>query len=132
MNFLRISSLVLLFAVAVAVSASACSDATMDGVFGYLVGSAVGQFTADGAGHISAGTQTVSNNGVISKQSFTGAYSVFANCTGRLTLNYTGGGTVNANFVIDNVGKGAQIIEDRKSTRLNSSHEFVSRMPSSA
>ena len=28
--------------------------------------------------------------------------------------------------------KYAQWIEDRKSTRLNSSHEFVSRMPSSA
>ena len=27
---------------------------------------------------------------------------------------------------------GASVIGDRKSTRLNSSHEFVSRMPSSA
>ena len=28
--------------------------------------------------------------------------------------------------------KGCMVIKDRKSTRLNSSHEFVSRMPSSA
>ena len=116
MNFLRISSPVLLFAVAIAVPASACSDATMNGVWGYLVGSAVGQFTADGAGHISAGSQTVSNKGVISKQTFTGTYSVAANCTGKLTLNYTGGGMVKANFVIDNVGKGAQIIDSGSGT----------------
>ena len=30
------------------------------------------------------------------------------------------------------VGPGAPVLIDRKSTRLNSSHEFVSRMPSSA
>ena len=29
-------------------------------------------------------------------------------------------------------GKGLNVTVDRKSTRLNSSHEFVSRMPSSA
>src|SRR5215472_16860190 len=116
MNFLRISSPVLLFAVAIAVPASACSDATMNGVVGFLVGAAVGQFTADGAGHISAGSQTVSNKGVISKQTFTGTYSVAANCTGKLTLNFTGGGMATANFVIDNVGKGAQIIDSGSGT----------------
>ena len=111
MNFLRISLAVLLFAVAIAVPASACSDATMNGVLGYLVGAAVGQFTADGAGHITAGSQTASNNGVISTKTFTGTYSIATNCMGTLTINFTGGGKADANFVLDNGNKGAQIID---------------------
>ena len=34
--------------------------------------------------------------------------------------------------IADVLTAGAHGVEDRKSTRLNSSHEFVSRMPSSA
>ena len=34
--------------------------------------------------------------------------------------------------IVDIVSNGVSILGDRKSTRLNSSHEFVSRMPSSA
>ena len=111
MNFLKISSAVLLFAIGIAVPASACSDATMNGVLGYLVGSAVGKFTADGAGHITAGSETVSNNGVISTKTFTGSYSIATNCIGTLTLTFTGGGKADANFVLDNGNKGAQIID---------------------
>ena len=111
MNFLRISLAVLLFAVAIAVPASACSDATMNGIFGYLVGAAVGQFTADGAGHITAGSQTASNNGVINTKTFTGSYSIATNCMGTLTINFTGGGKTIANFILDNGNKGAQIID---------------------
>ena len=111
MNFLRISLAVLLFAVTIAVPASACSDASMNGVLGYLVGAAVGQFTADGAGHITAGSQTASNNGVISTKTFTGSYSIATTCIGTLTLNFTGGGKADANFVLDNGNKGAQIID---------------------
>ena len=112
MNFLKISSAVLLLAVAIAVPrASACSDGSMNGVVGFLVGSAVGHFTADGAGHITAGSLTVSNGGVISNKTFTGTYSIATNCIGTLTLNYIGGGKVDANFVFDNGNKGAQIID---------------------
>jgi len=111
MNFLRIGSAVVLFAVAIAVPASACSDATMNGVFGYVVGAAVGQFTADGAGNITAGSQTASNNGVISTKTFTGTYSIATNCMGTLTINFTGGGKADANFVLDTGNKGAQIID---------------------
>jgi surface antigen len=118
MNSLKISSAVLLLAVAVAVprASATCSDASMSGVLGYIVGSAVGQFTADGAGHITAGSQTVSNHGVIATQTFTGTYSVATNCTGKLTLNFTGGGAASANFVLDSDNKGAQIIDSTTGT----------------
>ena len=40
---------------------------------------------------------------------------------------------VNGHYARANVAPGRALVElDRKSTRLNSSHEFVSRMPSSA
>jgi surface antigen len=113
MNSLKISSAFLLFSVAIAIprASATCSDGTMSGVLGYVVGAAVGQFTADGTGHITAGSETVSNKGVISTKTFTGTYSVATNCIGRLTINFTGGGKADANFVLDNGNKGAQIID---------------------
>jgi hypothetical protein len=95
---------------------AACTDATVIGVWGFQVGTAVGQFTADGTGKITAGDDTVNQNGKVIKQTFTGMYSVAANCTGKLTLNITGGGTVTANFVLDNGNKGAQIIDTTAGT----------------
>ena len=39
---------------------------------------------------------------------------------------------LSAHYAIDAVADAPTALADRKSTRLNSSHEFVSRMPSSA
>jgi len=111
MNFLKINSAVLFLAVAIAVPASAvCNNATLVGVWGFQVGTALGQFTADGAGNL-AGAQTVNQNGVILTQTFTGTYSVSTKCTGSVTFNITGGGTGTANFVLDAAKKGVQIID---------------------
>ena len=112
MNFKK-CFVVLMFATLVAVgSASAtCSNATLTGVWGYFVGSAVGQFTTDGKGTITSGSQTVSQSGTIVNQTYTGTYSVAKNCTGSLTLNINGGGTATANFVLDQMNKGAQVID---------------------
>jgi len=90
-------------------SAATCTKATVVGVWGYQVGAAVGQFTSDGNGNLT-GSQTVSQDGIIETQTFTGTYSVLAKCTGSFTINFTGGGTANAAFVIDDGRKGAQII----------------------
>ena len=49
------------------------------------------------------------------------------NNLGRITTRFRGGGHKKAYRTID-----FKRARDRKSTRLNSSHEFVSRMPSSA
>jgi hypothetical protein len=61
-----------------------CTNANLVGVWEYEVGAAVGQFTADGTGNITSGSQTVSQNGIIGTQTFTGTYSVSTNCTGTL------------------------------------------------
>jgi len=105
--------LVLVFAplVAVGSASAACSNLTVNGVWGFFLGAAVGQFTADGKGHITAGSATVSNSGTILTITYTGSYSVAKNCTGSLTLNVSGGGTFTANFVLDQMNKGAQIID---------------------
>ena len=50
-----------------------------------------------------------------------------------LLLGYCGNKVAQASLVVDDLVGGKQVVcLDRKSTRLNSSHEFVSRMPSSA
>jgi hypothetical protein len=111
MNFKK-CFMVLVFATPVAVgSASAtCSNASLTGVWGVFAGASVGQFTADGNGNITNGSQTVSNNGVIQTQTYTGIYAIKTNCTGSLTLHIKGGGTVTANFVLDQMNQGIQII----------------------
>jgi hypothetical protein len=101
---------VLVTMVAVGSASAVCSNATVIGVWGYEVGSSVGQFTADGQGNLT-GSQTESQNGTIVMQTYTGTYSVKTNCTGNLTVNFTGGGTSHVNFVLDNAKKGAQIID---------------------
>ena len=113
MNFQKFCFATLVFATMIAVgpASATCSNATLNGVWGYIVGAAVGQFTADGRGHLTNGSQTVSQNGVIKTQTFTGTYSVSTNCTGHVTANITGGGTVTANIVADDGNKGFQIID---------------------
>jgi hypothetical protein len=88
MNFQRFcfATLVVATVIAVGPASATCSKATLNGVWGYEVGSAVGHFTADGQGNITSGSQTVSENGVIERQTFTGTYSESKNCTGSVTI----------------------------------------------
>ncbi len=113
MNFQKSCFATLVFATMIAVgpASATCSNATLNGVWGFIVGAAVGQFTADGKGNLTNGSQTVSQNGVIKTQTFTGTYSVSTNCTGHVTANITGGGTATANIVADDGNKGLQVID---------------------
>jgi hypothetical protein len=113
MNFQRFCFTTLVFATIIAVgpASATCSDATLKGVWGYQVGAAVGHFTTDGLGNITSGSQTVSENGVIKTQTYTGTYAVSKNCTGGVTINFTGGGSSTAKFVADDGNKGLQIID---------------------
>jgi hypothetical protein len=114
MKFQRLCFLVALLATMMAIGdrcAAACTNASFTGVWGFQIGTAVGQLTSNGAGKITAGSDTVNQGGTILHQTFTGTYSVAANCTGTLTLNFVGGGSATANFVLDNGNAGAQIIE---------------------
>jgi hypothetical protein len=97
--------------IAIGATCAACTNASVTGVWGFQIGTSVGQFKADGAGNITAGSATINQNGTVITVSFTGTYSVAGNCTGKLTLNVIGGGTITANFVLDSANKGAQIID---------------------
>lgn len=114
MKFQRLCLPVALLATMMAIGdrcVAACTNASFTGVWGFQIGTGVGQLTSNGSGKITAGSDTVNQNGTILHQTFTGTYSVAANCTGTLTLSFTGGGTATANFVLDNGHAGAQIIE---------------------
>jgi hypothetical protein len=97
--------------IAVGPASTICSKATLNGVWGYEVGSAVGHFSADGQGNITSGSQTVSENGIIETQTFTGTYSESKNCSSSVTIKVTGGGKVTAKFVADDGNKGFQLID---------------------
>ena len=90
---------------------STCSNATVKGNFGYITGgldgsgsptASLGQINLNGAGK-STGTFTQSKDGTISTFSFTGTYTVNANCTGSGTLS-GGGKTATFGLVIDSAG----------------------------
>ena len=112
MNLLKLSAGILLFVTAMAAgSASAtCSKASVTGVWGFQIGTAIGQFKADGIGNITAGTLIVNQAGTL-KETFAGTYTVGSACTGSLSLKLSTGGTATANFVLDNLNKGAQFID---------------------
>jgi hypothetical protein len=114
MKFQRLCFPVVLLATMMAIGgrcAAACTNASFTGVWGFQIGTAVGQLTANGSGSITAGSDTVNQNGTVVNQTFTGTYTVATNCTGKLTLNFVGGGSATASFVLDNGNLGAQIIE---------------------
>jgi hypothetical protein len=95
---------------------STCSNATVKGNFGFITGGldgsgtpimSVGQNNLNGAGK-STGTFTQSKDGTISTFSFTGTYTVKANCTGSGTLS-GGGKTITFGLVIDSAGTHVEV-----------------------
>lgn len=113
---LGVAVAVLATTIAIRGTCAACTNASVTGVWGFQIGTSVGQLKADGAGHITAGSATINQKGTLITETFTGTYSVATNCTGKLTFNITGGGTVTANFVLDNGNNGAQIIDTTAGT----------------
>ena len=102
-----------------------CSNATLRGTFAYTVTgvtsapppfggpiAGVGKQTLDGNGHVS-GTQTVSVNGNILRQTYTGTYTVNPDCTGSITLvvNIPPGLVTHSDFVIDDNGAEIRTVE---------------------
>jgi hypothetical protein len=74
---------------------SACSLARAAGTYGFtdsgtVVGigprTAVGTFTLDAAGNLLNGVATSSLNGIIADETFSGTYTVNANCTGTISV----------------------------------------------
>jgi len=116
-----VSMLVMVMAVVPAFAAS-CSNASLKGVYGYFHGrpgglgpgtidAALGQFTADGAGHITSGSYTVSASGTISSGTLSGTYSIAKNCTGSLTFTSEDQSPADFNIYFDDSSKGFQMIQ---------------------
>jgi hypothetical protein len=93
--------------------AATCTNASLTGPFSISITgptsgtnqfSAAGLLTADGVGGLT-GIMTVSANGQISRNlALTGTYVVVAACTGTATINYTGGGAMSFDIVINSTG----------------------------
>jgi hypothetical protein len=97
-----------------------CSLATLDDSYGYTATgtipglgdlAAVGILTSDGAGQVSGADTVAASIGVIEQRTFTGTYTVNADCTGSLTLQFvapTFSGLATVDIVI--VDKGDKIL----------------------
>lgn len=72
-------------------ASASCSNSNLDGTYGFTVRNAInplasiGTFTADGAGNITSGQVTQSNNGTISSVTFSGTYTIKNDCTGTIS-----------------------------------------------
>jgi hypothetical protein len=87
----------------------------LTGVVGSNPAETVGQVTLDGKGNIS-GTETFTNNGIISTLSVTGTYTENSNCTGTWKVIPSGGSAINFNTVVVNSGKELLLIESDNNT----------------
>lgn len=73
----------------------ACSSASVKGKWGFTTSGTVvgigpraslGIFSLDGAGNLVNGKATASLNGSVTDETFSGTYTVSANCTGKLAI----------------------------------------------
>ena len=104
------------------VQAGECSNASIKGTYGFscegtIVGvgplAVIGVFTADGKGN-GSGVETLSLNGVIIPGvTFTGTYTVNADCTGSFVTTAPDGSVTHHDFVIDDNKKEIRIIVNR-------------------
>lgn len=69
----------------------------------------VGTFTFDGNGNVT-GAAVSSQNGSIGHGTYTGTYTVNADCTGAIVVQGSGGHAVHYSFVMDDGGNGFQYI----------------------
>lgn len=95
-----------------------CSNANLSGGYGFIVNgstprsgpySYVGRFVADSKGGVTGrGAQAV--NGVISHPTFTGTYTIKADCTGVANLKFDFGGEATLELIIVDDGKTVDMI----------------------
>jgi len=75
----------------------------------------VGQVTLDGEGRIS-GTETFTNNGIVTALAVAGTYTENSNCTGTWQITPTGSTTSNFNTVVVNSGRELLLIQTNNNT----------------
>jgi hypothetical protein len=118
---LRISIALLVFTMTAGspVAFAACSNATIKGVYGItsvglngslLPAASVDQITADGLGNLT-GSSTKSIDGSIVTYTFSGTYSIAANCVGKTEFTNQDGQIEHANIFLNNGNTGAFLIQ---------------------
>jgi len=74
--------------------------------------------TPDGNGDL-AGVDTVSNDGLIGRRTFTGTYTVNGNCTGSAKFQFSDGSTKAMDFALSNGGKAINFIDSDNNVIVN-------------
>ena len=115
----------LVSAAAMARGQETCSAQMLNGAFGFHVNGTnvirgvgfamVGRFEANGNGKFS-GSGTESTGGNVGRISFTGTYSVNADCTGSAVFTFENGATAHLDFVLIDGGNEALIIDSDAGT----------------
>jgi hypothetical protein len=118
MRLIRLfAALVGLGVVVLAQPCVACSNATLKDTYGFVLSgvnnalvltATVGQITPDGHGGLT-GSETVSNDGVITSNSIGGSYALNKNCTGTATITPAGGSASKYSLVV--IGTQIQMVE---------------------
>jgi hypothetical protein len=70
----------------------------------------VGVMSADGNGNLT-GSDTVSKDGTIGQRTFTGTYTVNANCSGSAKFQFSDKSTTSMDFAMGNSGKAMNFID---------------------
>jgi hypothetical protein len=99
--------------VAMGSASAACSNSNLNGTYGFTVRNSVnplasiGTFTADGAGNITSGQVTQSNNGADSSVTFSGTYTIRNDCTGTISTTDSSSNLRNYFAVLSGAQKGS-------------------------
>ena len=100
------------------VKAQSCSNATIQGIWGFSYNGLVGGLTTSGAGHTLAdgsgnasGGDTLSVNGVILRRTYTGTYNINPDCTGTTTFNDSLGNVFHQDIVVMNSANSIAVVE---------------------
>lgn len=70
----------------------------------------VGVATSDGAGNLT-GSETMSFDGTVLKRKYTGTYTINADCTGSVTLQYADNSVLHGDIVILNDAKEVNLVQ---------------------
>jgi len=112
---LKVVCSTVLFTILVGVgSASAlCTNADLNGVWAIETTkpnpeAVLAQVTFDGVGNLAV--SVTANSGTLQTASGTGTYTAAKNCIVSVTINFTGGGTANFNFVLHQAKQAVEVI----------------------
>lgn len=121
---------------AVAHAQDNCSAQTLNGPFGFHVSGTnivrqvgfaiVGRFEANGNGKFT-GSGTESTGGKVGKISFSGTYTVNADCTGSAVFTFENGAVAHLDFVLVDGGSEALIIDSDDGTIESGAVKRISR-----